>query len=146
MGNPKDTASQNPPDENLQVSELEEQIKLLKTLVISLAGAYQANYDTFASTQNFSQEVKDAIGDEAYEQLYKVFCRFSTIQGSAYRDLVEDLSNLPLPQSTLSVEKAVAIFNYDKVEVRKARLKKYSGKKMSARIEKLKEIYVKGKG
>lgn len=146
MSRPKDSSNQNHSDEKLQVSELEEQIKLLKTLVISLAGAYQANYDTFASAQNFSQDVKDAIGEEAYEQLFRVFSRFCTIQGSAYRDFVEDLSNLPLPQSTLSVEKAVAIFNYDKVEVRKARLKKYSGKKMSARIEKLKEIYVKVKG
>lgn len=120
----------------------EEENKVLKTLVIFLAGCYQKNFDNFAASQNYSSEVKQAVGDEIYEQIFQIFSHFVTVQGSSFRDLVEELSTLPLDRSPINVESIRTMFGYSREEKRKEIYqKKWSDEAKKANIERIKKLW-----
>lgn len=121
---------------------LEEQNKILKTLVIFLAGCYQKNFDNFASSQNYSSEVKEVVGEEIYEQIFNIFTNFSTVQGSSMRDLVEELASLPVPKEKVPLEEIRNMFGYTREEKRKELYnKKYSDEAKKANIERIKKLW-----
>lgn len=69
-----------------------QQIEKLKIMVLFLANCYQKNFDRFASSQCYSQDIKDAVKPETFENIWRVFSNFSTVQGSSMRELVETLA------------------------------------------------------
>lgn len=122
-----------------------QQIEALKMLVISLAKAYQQNYDRFAASGNYSYEVKNELPEEAYDNIIKVFYNFCTIQGSSYRDLVEELSRLPLENtSKVSIDSMRELFSYDRESLRKTIYNdKYTPEAKAKKLEELKKIWLK---
>lgn len=119
------------------------QIEVLKILVISLARAYQKNYDDFAASSNYSYEIKNAVKEETYDNIMKVFYHFATIQGRSYRDLIAELSTLNLPnQFPVDLDEVRKLFEYDRIKVRENLYNKtFSDEAKIKKLERIKKIW-----
>lgn len=124
-----------------EMEKLRKENDLLKMLSISLAKAYQQNFDRFAYCLNYSYEVKQALGEKVHKRITKVFMNFCTVQGSSYRDLVEDLSYQELKRTTVNIDELGAIFGYDKEAAHEKRKEKFTDTAKTERLSFLKEVF-----
>jgi len=123
---------------------VEEQNKLLKNLVIFLAGCYQENYDTFACPKNYSTNIRQNVKPKTYQIIINIFNNFSMVQGTSMRDIIERIAHLNTSNpGEITVSKIDEIFNVNNnMELRQKIYNEKYGKEADEKtLEKIQELW-----
>jgi hypothetical protein len=128
-------------DEKLE--QLEKENALLKDMVILLSKVYQDNFDTFANPYNYSIDVKNQFGSDIHSRASELALNFYSIQGSTWRDLVEEIATLKTKNPAINSGQIKAMFDYDRKEAReKIHKEKFSKEAKEKQMELVKRIFL----